>query len=183
MSKTEKNTGKFKFDVLRNWREVLHDERMAHLIKDAFRCTSSGLQRRLKEHSILYGHWTFLRILWQTDGLTQRQLSGQAGVTEPSAFTALQAMEKLAYITRQKMPDNKKQVRIFLTLKGISLRSLSVPCAEEVNRLAIAGISPEDLAATRRTLLTIIDNLNRDVIAPPDQSDNAPRDNESGEGT
>jgi MarR family transcriptional regulator, organic hydroperoxide resistance regulator len=112
---------------------------------------------------VLYGHWTFLRILWQTDGVTQRQLSEQAGVTEPSTVTALKAMEKLGYITRQKMTGNKKQIRVFLTSKGMGLRSLVVPCAQEVNRIVIAGISAEDLAATRRTLLAVIENLNRDA--------------------
>ena len=159
-----------------HWREVLHDERVTHLIKDAFRCTSSALQRRLRKHAVLYGHWTFLRILWQTDGVTQRQLSEQAGVTEPSTFTAVQAMEKLGYLTRQKMPGNKKQIRVFLTSRGTALRSLIVPAAQEVNRIALSGISAEDLAATRRTLLALVQNLSGDVLAPqapvdPQQAD------------
>lgn len=149
--------------VSRHWREVLHDERITHVIKDAFRCTSSALQRRLRKHSVLYGHWTFLRILWQTDGVTQRQLSEQASVTEPSTFSALQAMEKLGYITRQKMPDNKKQIRVFLTSKGTALRSQIVPAAEEINRIALAGIPPEDIAVTRRTLLALVENLAGDA--------------------
>lgn len=152
-------------DVSRHWREVLHDERMTHLIKDAFRCTSSALQRRLRKHSVLYGHWTFLRILWQTDGVTQKQLSEKAGVTEPSTVSALQAMEKLGYIMRQKMPDNKKQIRVFLTSKGTALRSLIVPAAEDVNRIALSGIPPEDLAVTRRTLLALVENLSGDAEA------------------
>lgn len=152
-------------DVSRHWREVLHDERMTHLIKDAFRCTSSALQRRLRKHSVLYGHWTFLRILWQTDGVTQKQLSEKAGVTEPSTVSALQAMEKLGYIMRQKMSDNKKQIRVFLTSKGTALRSLIVPAAEDVNRIALSGIPPEDLAVTRRTLLALVENLSGDAEA------------------
>ena len=150
-------------EVARQWRGALSDERMAHLIKDAFRCTSSALQRRLKTFGVLYGHWTFLRILWQTDGLTQRQLSEQAGVTEPSTVTALQAMEQRGYITRQKMPHNKKEVRVFLAPKGAALRAHIVPAAEEVNHLATTGISAEDLAATRRTLLAIAANLSDDA--------------------
>jgi DNA-binding MarR family transcriptional regulator len=148
---------------IRHWREALHNERIAHLIKDAFRWTSSSLQRRLRQHSVPYGHWTFLRILWQTDGLTQRQLSEQAGVTEPSTVTALKAMEAAGCITRQKMPDNRKEIRVFLTPKGAALRSRIVPCAEEVNRIATAGIAREDLAATRRTLVALIENLTRDA--------------------
>jgi DNA-binding MarR family transcriptional regulator len=141
------------------WREALSDERMAHLIKDAFRRTSRCLQTRLAAHGLSYSHWTMLRILWQGDGLTQRQLSDQAGVTEPSTFAALQAMEKLGYISRQKMPDNNKQIRVFLTPTGAALRSLAVSAAEEVNNIALRGVSQEDAAATRRTLLAMIENL------------------------
>jgi DNA-binding MarR family transcriptional regulator len=162
MSRTDPLFKPTRAGASRAWRDVLHDERMTHLIRTAFRCTSSALQRRLKQQDVLYGHWTFLRILWQTDGLTQRQLSEQADVTEPSTVTALQAMEKLGYLTRQKMPGNKKQIRVFLTPKGMGLRSLIVPCAEEVNRMVVAGISAEDLAATRRTLLAVIENLSGD---------------------
>lgn len=163
MSRTDALSKAARAGASRVWRDVLHDERMTHLIRTAFRCTSSALQRRLKREDVLYGHWTFLRILWRTDGVTQRQLSEQAGVTEPSTVTALKAMEKLGYITRQKMPGNNKQIRVFLTSKGMGLRSLSVPCAEEVNRIVIAGIPAEDLATTRRTLLAVIENLNGDA--------------------
>lgn len=145
------------------WSELLQDERMTHLIKSAFRCTSGALQKRLRAHGVLYGHWTFLRILWKTDGMTQRQLSAQAGVAEASAVTALQAMEKLGYITRQKLDDNRKQVRVFLTPQGSALRPLIVACAQEVNELVLSGIPAQDLAATRRTLLAVIDNLGREV--------------------
>jgi DNA-binding MarR family transcriptional regulator len=147
---------------LSRWRDALSDERIAHLIKNAFRGTSRALQTRLSKHSVQYGHWTLLRVLWQTDGLTQRQLSEQAGVTEPSTFAALQRMEQLGYITRQKLPANPRQIRIFLTAKGALLRKPSVAAAKAVNRMALSGVSPEDIAATRRTLLAIIENLDAD---------------------
>jgi hypothetical protein len=57
------------------WRDALSDERMAHLVKTAFRETSRALQVRLAKHSIQYGHWTLLRVLWKGDGITQRELS------------------------------------------------------------------------------------------------------------
>ncbi|HEY2608960.1 MarR family winged helix-turn-helix transcriptional regulator [Paraburkholderia sp. RL18-103-BIB-C] len=162
MTKSEKIPRDALPGTLQHWREALPEERMAHLVKDTARGFSRSLQARLREHAVQYGHWTFLRILWQTDGLTQRQLSEQAGVAEPTTFSALKAMEALGYVTRQKMPDNRKQVRIFLTPKGTSLRALLVPAAVEVNRIALSGISPEDIAATRRTLLVMMENLAAD---------------------
>jgi len=162
MSKSEKSPRDVLPGTLQHWREALPEERMAHLVKDTSRGFSRSLQARLREHAVQYGHWTFLRILWQTDGLTQRQLSEQAGVAEPTTFSALKTMEALGYVTRQKMPDNRKQVRIFLTPKGTSLRALLVPAAVEVNRIALSGISPDDIAATRRTLLAMMENLTGD---------------------
>src|SRR5712691_8998614 len=104
--------------VLRHWREAVPNDRLAHLLKDARRGLSRALQGRLARHSVSYGHWTYLRILWETDGLTQRELSEQAGVMEPTTFAALKAMEKMGYITRRQMPDDRKKVFIFLTARG-----------------------------------------------------------------
>ncbi|WKL14402.1 MarR family transcriptional regulator [Comamonas testosteroni] len=152
-------------ESVRDWREALHDERVAHLIKDAYRGTSSALQRRLREHGVSYGHWTFLRILWQTDGLTQRQLCEQAGVSEPAAVGALKSIEQAGWILRKKLPQNRKEIRVFLTRQGAALRSRIVACAEEVNQVATEGIPAEDLAVTRRTLLSLISNLGVDAQA------------------
>jgi MarR family transcriptional regulator, organic hydroperoxide resistance regulator len=147
------------------WEAVPHD-RLAHIIKGAWRSMVRSLQLRLAEHGVSFGHWTFLRILWAGDGLTQRELSDQAGVMEPTTFSALNAMERLGYITRQRLPDNRKKVYVFLTPKGRRLQGKLVPLAEEVNRLAVGGVAKADVAATRRTLLAIIRNLAAEEPAP-----------------
>jgi len=145
------------------WREALSDERIAHLVKLAFRGTSRALQSRLAPHGVQYGHWTLLRVLWQTDGLTQRQLAEQARVAEPSAFAALRQMQAQGYVARRKVPGNQKQVRVFLTSKGAALRGATVGAAEEVNRVALAGIPAEEAAAARRVLVRIVQNLEREA--------------------
>jgi DNA-binding MarR family transcriptional regulator len=139
--------------------DALSNERIAHLVKTVFKQTSGVLQKKLKTLGVQYSHWTLLRVLWKGDGLTQRQLSEQAGISEPSTFSALQAMERLGYVKRQKMADNQKQIRVFLTASGMSLKNSIVPQAEWVNQSALAGIEHADLQATRRTLLAMVDNL------------------------
>jgi len=120
-----------------------------------------ALQGRLAGHGVPFGHWTFLRILWERDGLTQRELSDEAGVMEPTTFAALRAMEELGYIVRKRTAANRKNVYVYLTRKGRALEAKLVPLAEEVNRVAVRGASAADVAATRRTLLAVIDNLSR----------------------
>ncbi len=149
-------------DILRHWREAVPDDRLAHLVKDATRALVRALQVRLVEHGVSFGHWTFLRILWEHDGLTQRSLSEQAGVMEPTTFSALKAMEQLGYIERRRLGDNRKNVYVFLTPRGRALKGALVPLAEEVNRVAGAGPEATEVARVRRALLAVIENLARD---------------------
>ena len=148
--------------MLRHWQEAVPNDRLAHLVKHAARGLARALQMRLTEHSVTYGHWTFLRILWEAEGLTQRQLSDEAGVMEPTTFSALNAMEKLGYVARRPSPTNRKEVHVYLTPKGRALKTKLVPSAEEVNAVALRRVDPGDVAATRRTLLALIANLAAD---------------------
>jgi len=148
--------------MLRHWQEAVPNDRLAHLVKHAARGLARALQMRLTEHSVSYGHWTFLRILWEAEGLTQRQLSDEAGVMEPTTFSALNAMEKLGYVARRPSPTNRKEVHVYLTPKARALKTKLVPLAEEVNAVALRRVDPGDIAATRRTLLALIANLAAD---------------------
>lgn len=154
--------------VLRHWREDVPNDRLGLLVRDAMRGIQRSFQMRLTEHSVSYGYWSFLRILWQQDGITQRALSEKAGVMEPTTFSALKAMEQLGYITRRQMPDNRKNVYVYLTAEGRALKDKLVPLAIEVNEVMVTGVTPEDIAATRRTLLAIIENLAADEVGADD---------------
>ena len=145
---------------------AVHEERFAHLVKLAARALARALQMRLTEHSVSYGHWTYLRILWEAEGLTQRELSVRAGVMEPTTFAALKAMAKRGYLTRRRNPKSRKEMQIFLTPQGRALEAKLVPLAEEVNEVALRGVDAADIAATRRTLIALIDSLATDETAP-----------------
>jgi MarR family transcriptional regulator, organic hydroperoxide resistance regulator len=147
--------------ILRHWHEDVPNDRLAHLVKDASRAFVRALKARLELHGVSFGHWTFLRILWEADGLTQRELSAEAGVMEPTTHVALNAMEKLGYIRRRRRPANRRNVYVYLTAKGRALKSTLVPLAEDVNRIGVDGIAASDVAAARRVLVAIIDNLAR----------------------
>jgi DNA-binding MarR family transcriptional regulator len=149
-------------EMLRHWHDAVPNDRLAHLVKDATRSLVRALQMRLAEHEVSFGHWTFLRILWETDGLTQRELSTQAGVMEPTTFAAVKAMETLGYVERQQMPDNRKNVHVFLTPAGRALKKKLVPLAEEVNEISVAGLSERDILTARKVLLAVIENLAED---------------------
>ena len=164
MTTTKSRDGEVAQRVLRHWHEAVPNDRFAHLVKDATRGFLRALQVRLARHEVQLGHWTFLRILWERDGLTKRELSIEAGVMEPTTFVALKAMEELGYVTLEQRPDNRKNVYVYLTPLGKRLKRVLVPLAEEVNAVALKGLTASDVETARRALLTMVGNLGRDTL-------------------
>jgi DNA-binding MarR family transcriptional regulator len=137
-------------------------ERIAHLTRLAARRFSRSLLIRLAQHDITFGHWVFLRILWDEDGLSQRRLSELANLTEPTTHTALAKLEQLGYLERRNLDGNRRRQHAFLTPAGRALRETLEPMAIEVNDISLQGISEAEREGLRRMLTQIIGNLEED---------------------
>jgi DNA-binding MarR family transcriptional regulator len=116
----------------------------------------------LASHHVTFGQWIFLRILWEQEGLTQRELSEEAGLTEPTTHTALQRLEALGFLEKRTLAGNKRKQHVFLTKRGKELRIELEPLAVEVNEVALAGLSSSELDIIRKGMLLILDNLEED---------------------
>ncbi|SMF75555.1 DNA-binding transcriptional regulator, MarR family [Tistlia consotensis] len=160
--------------ILAHWREAVPNDRLAHLVRDAARGLTRALQLRLAEHGVSFGHWSFLRILWARDGITQRDLSVQAGLMEPTTHSAILRMEELGYVVRRHPEGNRRKLHIFLTEQGRRLEKVLVPLAEQVNAMSVEGVPPAEVETTRRVLLAMIQNLAVDEAAALDQGQRMP---------
>jgi DNA-binding MarR family transcriptional regulator len=89
-----------------------------------------------------------------------------AGVSEPTTYSALLSMEKAGYITRHKLPSNMRNLSVCLTARGRALKEVLVPLAEEVNAVAMRGLSAQEVAQFRQTTARMIANLEADEAAP-----------------
>lgn len=159
--------------MLRHWQEDVPNDRMAHLIKDVERAQRRALTERLSKHGISFGHWAFLRILWNRDGITQKELSDLAGVMTPTTFGAVQAMEQMGLIERRYLPGNRRNRHVFLTRKGQDLKETLIPCAEDVNSLSLKGITDDERLVLRRLLLTVLKNLAEEELLSEQATANA----------
>ena len=145
--------------ILQHWRDAVPDDRLAHLIRDVARALERSLQTRLAEHDIPFGHWTFLRVLWNGDGLTQRELSREAGVKEATTTAVVRQMEKDGHVFRRHVGGNRRRQHVFLTSSGKALEQYLIPLAIDINKIALGVIGDTEVARMRETLLTMIENL------------------------
>lgn len=135
------------------------EDRLAHIVRDAGRLYMRALQQRLELHEVSFGHWAILRVLWEEQGITQKDISLRTGLMEPTVHQALVNLENQNIIVRERVNGNQKKWYVFLTPNGKQLRKKLEPLALEINQLAETDICTKDLEITRKVLLQIIHNL------------------------
>jgi DNA-binding MarR family transcriptional regulator len=137
------------------------DESMGFLVKEAARAFVRALAPRIARHGVSPGQWYVLRILWEQDGLSQRDISRRLGIMDPSTASTLASLERDSLIRRQKHPTDRRQTLVYLTATGRELRDRTLHSAREINALAAAGLDPDEVALSRRVILRMIDNLQK----------------------
>jgi DNA-binding MarR family transcriptional regulator len=70
-------------------------------------------------------------------------------------------MERLGYVKRLQVPGNRKTVYVHLTASGRALERRLVPLAKATNRAAVRGLPASDVAAAKRVLVAVSENLLR----------------------
>jgi MarR family transcriptional regulator, organic hydroperoxide resistance regulator len=136
-------------------------ESSGYLVRDAHRAFQRLLEKRIAPYGVSRGQWYFLRVLWNEDGLSQRELSSRVGMMEPTTVIALRSMEKSGLICRVRSADDKRKAQVWLTPKAKRMRGKLLQVARTITEEAEAGINRNDLAVLRRIMPRVTANLDR----------------------
>ncbi len=120
---------------------------VGYQVRATHRLIQRALQLRLERSSVTLGMWYFLRVLWDGDGLTQRQLSRRVGTMEPTTLSAIGSMEANGIVRRERDAVDRRKIRIFLTEKGRKLRRELLPSAIDVVTVATSRLTREQTDA------------------------------------
>jgi MarR family transcriptional regulator, organic hydroperoxide resistance regulator len=131
----------------------------AYLVRQANRSLQRVLEMRIASSGIRRGQWYFLRVLWEEDGLSQRNLSARVGTKEPTAAMALQSMEKSGFIRRVRSKEDSRRTHVWLTPKAKRMRDGMLAVVQSITRDAEKGIPKDDLRIFRRAAEQMIANL------------------------
>jgi DNA-binding MarR family transcriptional regulator len=133
--------------------EILPPSRsVGYLVRQTHRAFTRALQARIAPRGVSIGMWYFLRVLWQEDGISQRELSQRVGMMEPTTASALNNMERKGFVRRLRNRTDRRVVNVFLTERGRALRRELLPLAADVNDIAVRGLSVDELGRLRALL-------------------------------
>lgn len=134
------------------------------LIAEASRHVRRSLYSRIAAYGVRGGSWYPLRVLWQRDGLTQREIATRLGITEPSTHEMLRAMEADGLVERRRNDEDRRKMRIYLTRRAEKLREPLLAIADEVNGVALAGLKKTEQRQLKLALQHVIQQLSDDSL-------------------
>ena len=143
------------------------DISVGYQVRITHRLIQRALQARISRHGVTLGMWYFLRVLWQEDGITQRELSNRIGTMEPTTLSAIMAMERAGIVRRVRNAADRRKINIFLTDYGRSLEPLLLPAAIAVVEGAVRGIPAAEVSLLLRLLGAMQRNLGDALASEP----------------
>jgi MarR family transcriptional regulator, organic hydroperoxide resistance regulator len=146
--------------------EYALDDSVGYMLSITDRRMTPYLKMCLSTEGISYGMWYFLRVLWEQDGLSQKELSYRTGFTQPTSVEAVRNMKKRGLIRITDDPNDARQMRIYLTQAGQKIKGKLLPKVAKINEIALAGISDAEFETTRNFLRKI--RINLDGHSPED---------------
>lgn len=137
-------------------------ESVGFVVREVWRLFARCLQPRIAREGVSIGMWFVLRMLWDEDGMTQRELGERVGINGPTMVMALNSMERAGLVKRVHNQADRRKINVFLTERGRKLKSKLWPMAAEVLARGLSGLTRGQIQSLNKMLAQIRLNLERD---------------------
>lgn len=154
--------------VLMRRMEFTKDHSQGYLANHVARIFARGLTARIKPLGLTTGTFPALLELWETDGMTQKQLVAKLDIEQATMANTLARMERDGLIIRKKDASDGRVQRVWLTERARALRGPATAAAMDENADSLACLT-EDEQQQFTTLMQKIIAANRyRADAPPE---------------
>jgi DNA-binding MarR family transcriptional regulator len=119
------------------------------------RLLRSRLDRALQSVGLRLGQLQVLRLLWEQDGLTPRELSERLGVEMPTVTRTVQRMLRDGLVRREAHPADARSVCIFVAPRGFELQSAVSDILRDETEASLTGFS----VAEREALVAFLERM------------------------
>lgn len=135
------------------------EESLGFLIAEAERASKKVLFARIGAHGIRRGGWFVLRALWDTEGMTQRELAQRLGLMETSVLEMVRALESDGLVTRTRDLTDRRKIRIHLTKVGKGMKPELLRVADTVNELMVTDLTEAEAVLLKLLLKKVRSSL------------------------
>jgi len=135
------------------------DRSAGYLVNHMARLFARALQERIAPLGLSTGTFPVLLVLWEDEGLTQRDLVARLDIEQATMANTLTRMERDGLITRQKDPTDGRVQRIWLTQRARQLHEPATQAANEVNETALSNLTEDEMQTFLDLIARVITRL------------------------
>ncbi|HOJ77077.1 MAG TPA: MarR family transcriptional regulator [Bacillota bacterium] len=125
------------------------------LIKNTWQKLSRYYNQRLSKYDLTVQKALLLLEIPPGSGKNPRSLAKELDLENSSISGLLDRLEKQGLIERQKDPNDRRGILIYLTPEGLTARQTITSLVEELDRKLQTELSSEDIKVFRRTMSVI----------------------------
>ncbi|GFN33267.1 MarR family winged helix-turn-helix transcriptional regulator [Paenibacillus xylaniclasticus] len=125
-------------------------------LKKNYRNICNFLDQRLTSLGVTNSQLGVLMMLWEQEGVTQKQIVQVLGIQPASLTSLLRGLEEKALVHREQDKHDSRMNRIYLTSLGRSIKEESLTITEEGEKLIRCHLTEEEVAL----LLTWMKRIN-----------------------
>lgn len=109
--------------------------------------------------SITVEQWVLLKIISESTDLTQKELALKSSRDPASITRTLDLLQKKEYITREKVPNNRRSYFICLTKSGVQFIDKNMSVVTSQREKSVEGLSKDELKMLSNLLKRIRKNM------------------------
>lgn len=116
-------------------------------------------QKVVNPFDITVDQWEILVILWEKEGITQKEIAERLLKDQTNIARMLFKLEKKGFIYRVVHETDRRSLRVYLTPKGREVKDDILTPSLEAYENTVKGLSEEEVETFRRILSVIYNNV------------------------
>ena len=148
-----------KLEFLEKWRHTLAPYNVGHKLKLASQLMYRDFLERLEPYGLTPFHYLVLCCLWEEDGLSTSRIAEKLGQLGATLTGVVDRMEDRKLVYRERDPEDRRTVRIWLTPNGEKLKEVLPQIGEQTIDKALNKISKAEQELVSKVLDRIAANL------------------------
>lgn len=148
-----------KLEFLNKWRHTLAPYNIGHKLKLASQLMYRDFLERLEPYGLTPFHYLVLCCLWEEDGLSTSGIAEKLGQLGATLTGVVDRMEDRKLVYRERDPEDRRTVRIWLTPNGEKLKEVLPQIGEQTVNKALNKISKAEQELVSKVLDRIAANL------------------------
>lgn len=122
---------------------------------------TSMFDHKMATIGVSSSNYWILKVLWETDGITQKDLARRLSVQPASLTGMLDTMEEKGWVMRIQDSVDARIKRVFLTETGRELERKAADLIDECEKIICKGLTEEEKQQLKKMLKNILRNVDR----------------------